>query len=122
MSDDDLVAMWRAGDAVLITNDADAIAEGLADEWVYLDGSGYTTKADLIDWIRSGRLAHHAMAVTGGLRVQRVGDVVILSARKASRGAWEGQEYEVEEHITDVMAQRDGEWVWVFTQKTALPA
>lgn len=122
MSDDDLVAMWRAGDAVLITNDADAIAEGLADEWVYLDGSGYTTKADLIDWIRSGRLAHHAMAVTGDLRVQRVGDVVILSARKASRGAWEGQEYEVEAHITDVMAQRDGEWVCVFTQKTALPA
>lgn len=121
MTDDELIAMWRRGDAVLITNEADAIARGLADDWVYLDAAGYTTKADLIHWIRSGRLAHHAMAVTGDIRVQRVGGVVILSARKASRGAWDGQEYEVEELMTDVMEQRDGEWVCVFTQKTAIP-
>lgn len=108
------------GDTVLVTNDADEIAAGFADEWVSVDARGYTTKAELIDWIRSGRLAHHSMRTAGDLRVQVSGDTAILTARKASTGAWEGAAYSTEEWITDVLQWRDGCWVCVFTHKTPI--
>jgi ketosteroid isomerase-like protein len=121
MDDRVVLEASRDADAVLLTNDAAAIAELFADEWVYLDGSGYTSKAQLIEWIRSGHLAHHTMRTIGDVRVQWMGDVALLSGRRASTGRWDGSEYAVEEYITDVLAQRGGRWVCMFTQKTALP-
>ncbi len=115
-----LAAISHEGDAILVGNDADAIAALFADEWVSLDPRGYTTKAELIEWIRSGRLAHHSMATAGDLRIQIAGDSAIISARKASTGSWEGTDYATEEWITDVLQRRDGRWVCVFTQKSPI--
>ena len=114
----EFAALWRRSDAVLISNDADAIARGFADDWVGVDTNGYTTKAELIDWIRSGRLAHHSMAIAGELRIRVAGEIAILTARRASTGLWEGSSYAVEEWITDVLERRGGQWVCVFTQKS----
>ena len=114
----DLLAAVHEGDVVLVTNDADAIAAGFADDWVGLDTHGFTTKAELIDWIRSGRLEHHSMRVAGDLRIHQTDRVAYVSARKASTGSWEGQTYAVEEWITDVLELRDGLWLCVFTQKS----
>ena len=39
---------------------------------------------------------------------------------QASTGSWEGVDYEVEEWITDVLQQRDGRWLCVFSQKSPI--
>ena len=41
----------------------------MADEWVFVSPSGITPKAALIEWIATGRLAHHAMEAIGPPRV-----------------------------------------------------
>jgi hypothetical protein len=115
-----LAEISRRGDEILVGNDADAIAALFADEWVSLDSRGYTTKAELIEWIRSGRLAHHSMSTVGDLRIQLTGDSAIISARKASTGLWEGNGYATEEWITDILQQRDGRWLCVFSQKSPI--
>lgn len=118
--DEEVRAAWAAGDAVLCTNDADAIAALFTDDWVYLDGGGFTTRAELLDAIRSGLLVHHSMETAGPVRVSLQGDVAILSARKASTGAWDGESYAVEEWITDVMRRSAEGWACAFTQKTPI--
>jgi hypothetical protein len=112
-------AALAAADAVLVRNDADLIAAGLDDGWVYVDADGITTKAELIGWIRSGRLAHFTMETVGDERVARVGDAVVITARRRSTGAWEGTPYGVEEWITAVFARgTDGVWRAGFAQKS----
>ena len=115
-----IAAISHEGDTILVGNDPDAVAGLFADEWVGLDPGGYTAKAELIEWIRSGRLAHRSMSTVGDLRVQIAGESAIVSARKASTGSWEGVDYAVEEWITDVLQQREGRWLCVFSQKSPI--
>jgi ketosteroid isomerase-like protein len=84
----EILATSAAWDAALVDNDAGAVASFMADEWVFVSPSGITPKAALIEWIATGRLAHHAMEAVGPPRVAIHGDVVIVTARKraAARG------------------------------------
>jgi ketosteroid isomerase-like protein len=116
--EDDVRAVSAAMDEALITNDADLVASFMTDDWVYIGPTGATPKADIIGWIASGRLAHHSMAPVGGERVVRVGDVVLVTARKASSGTWDGVPYTADEWISDVYVQADGRWRCAFSQKT----
>jgi hypothetical protein len=85
---------------------------------VYIGAAGATTKAEIIGWIASGRLAHHTMTVVGGERVVRAGTVVLLTARKASSGTWDGEPYTADEWISEVYVQLDGAWRCAFSHKT----
>ena len=117
----EILAMIARGDAILITNVPDDVAASMADDWVYVDGDGFTTKRELIGWIASGRLAHHSMTVIGEPRVAVHGDTAIVTARKASSGTWDGVPYAVEEWISDVFVRENGRWLCVLSQKTAVP-
>jgi ketosteroid isomerase-like protein len=107
-------------DAALIGNDAQLIASYMTDDWVYLGPGGATPKADIIGWIASGRLAHHSMAVVGTDRVMRAGDAVLVTARKASSGAWDGVPYTADEWISELYVRTDEGWRCAFSQKTPL--
>jgi ketosteroid isomerase-like protein len=113
-------AVSAARDKALTSNDASLIASFMTDDWVYVDPDGPTAKADLIGWIASGRLAHHSVTVVGVDRVAPAGDTVLVTARKASSGAWEGVPYTADEWITDVFVQMDGSWRCALSQKTAV--
>ena len=104
-------------DAALVSNDADAVAAFMADDWVYVGPDGVTEKSDLIHWIAIGRLAHHSMRVTGPVRIAVYGDVAVMTARKASTGAWEGTPYTADEWITDVYVRAGDAWPCVLSQK-----
>ena len=82
--------------------------------------SGITPKAELIGWIAIGRLAHHAMEPVGPPRVAILGDVAILTARKASSGTWDGASYTADEWISEVFVRRDGRWTCVLSHKAAV--
>ena len=116
--EDDVLAVSVARDAVLMRNDAAAIAGFMTDDWVYVGPTGATPKADIIGWIASGRLAHHTMAAVGDERVVQAGGAVLYTARKASSGTWDGVAYTADEWISEVYVQVDGHWRCAFSQKT----
>ncbi|HET6743299.1 MAG TPA: hypothetical protein VFH76_30370 [Kribbella sp.] len=58
------------------------------------------------------------MRVVGGERLARIGDVVVLTALKASTGSWEGNPYSAEEWISQVWVETPAGWRCAFSQKT----
>jgi ketosteroid isomerase-like protein len=120
MTDEDEVrAVAAEFDEALIGNDARVVGSFLTDDWVYVGPDGMVAKSDLVDWIATGRLAHHTMTTVGPQRLVPVGDTFVLTARKASSGSWEGELYTTEEWITDIYVRRDGHrWRCAFSQKT----
>ena len=115
----DILALSAAWDEALVANDAGAVANFMADDWVYAGPTGATPKADLIGWIRSGRLAHHTMEVVGAPRVAVYGDSVVVSGRKTSSGSWEGTAYTADEWISEVLIRSSGRWLCVLSHKCA---
>jgi ketosteroid isomerase-like protein len=117
--EDDIRAVSAARDAALIRNDAPLIAGYMTDDWVYVGPTGATSKADIIGWIASGRLAHHTMTAVGGERLVPAADAVLHTARRVSSGTWDGTPYTADEWITELYVQTDGVWRCAFSQKTA---
>ena len=115
--EDDILAISAAWDAALVANNAGVVASFMADDWVYVGPTGATPKTDIIGWIASGRLAHHTMQMVSPARVAVHGDTVIVTARKASTGAWEGVAYAADEWISEVYVRRGGKWLCVLSQK-----
>jgi ketosteroid isomerase-like protein len=118
-AESELIALSAERDAVLIGNDADAVAGYMADEWVYVGPTGPVPKTDIIGWIATGRLQHHKMQMASKPRVVVHGDTAIVTARMASSGSWDGEPYAADEWISDVYVRRDGHWLSVFSQKCA---
>ena len=113
-------AVSAAWDDALVGNDAAQVAAFMTDDWVYVGREGPTAKADLVGWIASGRLAHHTMTVVGEDRVMPAGDTVLVTARKASSGRWDGTPYTADEWITEVYVQVDGSWRCALSHKTSV--
>jgi ketosteroid isomerase-like protein len=113
-------AVSMAWDEALVRNDASLVASFMTDDWVYVGPTGPTPKADIIGWIASGRLRHHRMTVVSADRIRRAGDTVLLTARKASSGAWDGVPYTADEWITEVYVRMNGSWRCTLSQKTAV--
>ena len=111
-------AVSAGWDDALVGNDAARVAAFMTDDWVYVGPEGPTGKADLVEWIASGRLAHHSMTVVGEDRVVRAGDTVLVTARKASSGRWDGSPYTADEWISAVFVQVDGSWRCALSHKT----
>ncbi|MGN9909787.1 nuclear transport factor 2 family protein [Phytohabitans sp. LJ34] len=117
--EDEVRAFSAVRDEALVGNDAARIAGYLTDDWVYVGPDGVTPKADIIGWIASGRLAHHSMGAVGAERVARVGDdTVVVSARKASSGTWDGVAYTADEWISEVYVRVAARWRCAFSQKS----
>ncbi len=116
--EDEVRAASAAFDAALVENDAAAVGRFMTDDWAYVGPSGATPRQDILGWIASGQLVHHTMRVVGPERLARVGDAVVLTARKASSGTWAGTPYEADEWITEIYVHTAGHWQCAFSQKT----
>jgi hypothetical protein len=55
----------------------------------------------------------------GDERIARVGDTVVVTARRSSSGTWDGTPYATEEWISEILVRApDGRWLAAFTQKS----
>jgi ketosteroid isomerase-like protein len=113
----EILKISAAWDAALVANDADAVASYMSDDWVYIDPQGITKKSDLIGWIATGRLAHHTMQIGGTARMAVHGDTVIVTARTASSGVWDGESYTADEWITEIYVRQSERWLCVLSHK-----
>ena len=111
-------AVAREWDEVLVGNDAGQVARFMTDDWVYVGPGGPVSKGDIVGWIASGRLVHHSMRVADGGRLARVGDTVVLTARKTSTGSWDGTPYSADEWISEIYVPTSEGWRCAFSQKT----
>ena len=115
--EDQIRAISDEWDAALIANDAGAVAGFMSDDWVFVGPTGVTPKREIIDWIESGRLAHHSMQVTGKVRIVVNGEVAVLTARKASTGTWEGTPYAADEWLSEVYVKQGRRWACILSHK-----
>lgn len=120
--EDEVRAVSTAWDEALASNDAALVASFMSDDWVYVGSGGVTLKADIIGWIASGRLRHHSMSVVGVDRVVREGEAVVVTARKASSGVWDGVPYTADEWISEVYVRADGRWRCALSHKSVVAA
>jgi ketosteroid isomerase-like protein len=113
----EVMAVGAAWDAALVANDANAFAGFVTDDWVYVGPTGPVPRSDVVGWIASGTLVHHTMHTIGTPRVAVHDEVVIVTARRASTGAWEGRPYAADEWISEVFVRQDGTWRSAMSQK-----
>lgn len=57
------------------------------------------------------------MELVGTARVARYGDAIVVTARKASTGSWDGAPYSADEWISEVFVQRHDRWPCVLSHK-----
>lgn len=107
-----------AMDAAFVANDAKALSALMADEWVYVMPMGPIPKADIVGRVAEGTLVHYGFETVGETRSVTHGDTFIHTARKVSSGSWEGNDYRVDEWITQIwVRQADGRWRCVLSHK-----
>jgi ketosteroid isomerase-like protein len=105
-------------DAAFVANDAAALSELMAEEWVYVMPMGPVPRADIVGRVASGDLIHYGFETIGETRSVTHGDAFIHTARKVSSGSWEGADYRVDEWITQIwVRQTDGRWRCVLSHK-----
>jgi ketosteroid isomerase-like protein len=115
--DSAVLVVSAAWDAALVSNDAEAVAAFMADDWAYVGPTGAVPKADVVGWIASGQLAHHTMETIGDAHVAVYGDSAIVTARKQSSGAGNGVSYTADEWISEVFVRNDGRWLCVLSHE-----
>jgi len=102
----------------VISNDTDAIAKFLADDWVIVDPDGeIIDRARFLAVIKSGMLTHDLME-SEDVKVRSYGESAVVTALTKTRAKFAGQEFTTQERATDVFVKRDGRWRCVFSQLT----
>ncbi|MGI5198328.1 nuclear transport factor 2 family protein [Streptomyces sp. CA-288835] len=117
----DLREIERVADAwaaAIVADDADAMAECMAEEWCMVAPTGIDGRDKLLSLVRSGTLSHSAMERVGPARVRVYGDTAVWSARVTNTAHYGGERYDADEWTTDVYVRRRGRWVCVLTQTT----
>ena len=102
----------------IVRNDADAIANLLADDWVIVDpDGGVIDKARFLAVIRSGVLTHQMME-SEDWRVRVYGNLAVVTGLTTTKGEFMGQAFTSNERATDIFVKQADRWQCVFTQLT----
>jgi ketosteroid isomerase-like protein len=99
-------------------NDAEAIGQFLADDWIIIDAEGgIIDKSRFQDVVRSGALTHELME-SDDVRVRVYGDSSVVTGLTITKGSFMGQDFSTRERATGVFVKRDGRWQCVLSQLT----
>jgi ketosteroid isomerase-like protein len=103
-------------------NDAAAMDQILADDFVLVTSSGKTyTKADLLEEAKSGQRAYEHQEDTDKT-VRLWGDTAIVTAKLWEKGTENGKPFEHELWFSDVYHRTSTGWRYVFAQSAYRPA
>jgi len=117
---EDLLKLEEDFAKAIVSNDADAVAQFVSDDWIIIDpDGGVIDKGRFLAVMRSGALTHEAMESTD-VRLRAYGDTAVVTAVTSTKGRFMGQEFTSRERATDVFVKRDGRWQCVLTHLTRL--
>jgi ketosteroid isomerase-like protein len=102
----------------ITNNDADALDEILADDWIIVDPDGsIIDKARFLGVIKSGILSHELMESID-MRVRLYGNTAVVTGLTTTKGKFMGQHFASCERATDIFVKQTDRWQCVFTQLT----
>lgn len=81
---DEILALSENWSRAIVANDADAIGEFCANDWILMSEHGMLTRDTFLSLVRSGELAHEAMDTAGVVAFHDHGDTAVLAARVTS--------------------------------------
>ena len=117
---EDLLKLEEDFAKAIVSNDADAVAQFVSDDWIIIDpDGGVIDKGRFLAVMRSGALTHEAMESTD-VRLRAYGDTAVVTAVTSTKGKFMGQEFTSRERATDVFVKLDGRWQCVLTHLTRL--
>jgi len=117
---EDLLKLEEDFAKAIVSNDADAVAQFVSDDWIIIDpDGGVIDKGRFLAVMRSGALTHEAMESTD-VRLRAYGDTAVVTAVTSTKGRFMGQEFTSRERATDVFVKLDGRWQCVLTHLTRL--
>ena len=113
----EILQLFEDGDRALIAGDVEELSRIFADDYVQYDESGdVSTKAEMIENIRSGNIRYVSMASTGRrIRVLR-DDVGIVHGSEDDVVEQGGRRFPVLYVYMDVVMKRGGRWQIVGSQ------
>jgi ketosteroid isomerase-like protein len=98
----------------IVRNDAEAIGQYMADDWVIVGPDGrMSDKKSFLGLVRSGDLTHDVME-GDEIKVRVWDNAAVVSARGVSGGTFRGQSFRAVERVSDVWIKQ-GEWRCVLT-------
>ena len=116
----DLIRVAHAWDRAMVLNDADAIGQFMADDWVIVGSDGrIADKATFLGLIRSGALTHDVME-SHELDVRVYDAAAVVLARGVSGGHYQGQPFREVERVSCVFVRPHGQWRCVLTHLSRL--
>lgn len=110
----ELMAAWSEA---IVADDPEAIGRFAEPDWMLVGENGAFPRDQFLDAVGAGRITHHTMSHEVHA-VRRYGDVVVLLTRGRNTGAWQGQEFALDEWTTEVFVRRPGGWRCVVTHLT----
>jgi ketosteroid isomerase-like protein len=116
--EEELLKIEKEFARAIVKNDAEAIRQFLADEWVIIDADGgIIEKARFLGVVESGALTHEMME-SDDVEVRIYGDSAVVSGLTRTKGKFMGQDFSTQERATDVFVMQNGRWQCVFSQLT----
>jgi ketosteroid isomerase-like protein len=116
--EEELLKLEKEFARAIVKNDAEAIGQFLADDWVIIDADGgIIDKARFLGVVESGALIHEMME-SDDFEIRIYGDSAVVSGLTRTKGKFMGQDFSTQERATDVFVMQNGRWQCVFSQLT----
>jgi ketosteroid isomerase-like protein len=110
-----LIQLEEGWGRALVANDADAIAQYMADDWTIIGPDGNMSGKDaFLSLVKSGQLTHDVMQADD-ITVRVYGDCAVLTLRGLSGGQYRGQAFRAVERVSDVWIRQAESWRCVLT-------
>src|SRR6267143_6291371 len=98
----------------ITNNDADALNELLADDWIIVGPDGdIIDKARFLGVIKSGALSHELMESTD-MRVRVYENTAVVTGLTTTKGKFMEQDFASCERATDIFVKQTDRWLCVF--------
>lgn len=114
-----IVAAERRGLDALKAGDLQQFADLTADEAVLVDAQGAATKAQVMKNVAGFTLADYTIEDVKFVPVSA--NTGLISYKITEKGASHGREFTAQAYISSLWTQRNGKWLCLFSQESAVP-
>jgi uncharacterized protein (TIGR02246 family) len=111
-----ILALFEAGDRALMSADLAALADIFADDYVqYNDAGKPVTKQEILENLRSGAIRYPSIVSTGR-KIRILGETAVVHGSENDEVEAKGKRSNVRYLYLDVLQKRDGKWKLVASQ------
>jgi ketosteroid isomerase-like protein len=118
LADDEqqITALFEAGDRALMASDIAALSQIFADDYVQYDSSGKAfSKRQVLENLRTSAIRYPSIVSTGR-RIRLFGEMAIVHGSESDEVEADGAHFKVQYLYMDVVLKREGRWQIVGSQ------